>query len=82
VTPIGVLKHARRAAMRRRYAYAALRILRRGLRAALALHALRQLAPERYSVSVLEIRREHFTSMRRLRARWPHFDPTDPRAEP
>ena len=82
MTPLTTLRRATRAALRRRYGYAALRVLRRALRAALALHRARQLDPRPYSTSTDEIRAAYFYAMRRLRRRWPRLDYLDPRAEP
>lgn len=83
LTPLGVLRVSARAALRRRFGYAGLRVMRRGVRRALALHRSRSLDPvRRYSVSLDQVRRAYFAAMRRLRRRWPRLDPTDPRAEP
>jgi hypothetical protein len=83
LSPIVILRRATRAALRRRYGYAALRIVRRAIRRALRAHHQHQLDASRpYSLDVLEIRAAYFAAMRRLRKRWPALDPTDPRAEP
>lgn len=80
--PIGRIKRATGAALRRRYGYAALRVMRRAIRLALREHRERTFNPLRpYSVDVREIRAAYFAAMRRLRKKWPRLDPADPRAE-
>ncbi len=67
------IKLAERAALRRRYGVAALRVLRRGMRAAISDHVRRTLGPTSYAGSAEEsaIRRAYLRAVRRLVARWP-----------
>lgn len=83
LTPIGILKHGLRAALKRRYGYAALRRMRAALRTALRVHRERSMDPTQpYSISMAEIRAQYFYGMSRLRKRWPTMNYLDPRAEP
>jgi hypothetical protein len=83
MTPLGLIRSATRAALRRRYGYAALRIVRRGVRRALREHRARQVdAAAPYSISTARVVEAHFAAMRRLRKRWPKLNPCDVRAEP
>lgn len=82
MNPTARIRLATRAALRRRYGYAALRVLRRGLRQANNDHRARQLAPAPYSTSTDEIRSAYVYALQRLRRRWPQLNPTDPRAKP
>jgi hypothetical protein len=72
-----------RAARRRRYGWAALRALRGGLRAAMAAHLQRSIAPAHYNAAA-ELKAIK-TAWRRGRAwifeRWPALSPLDARAE-
>ena len=72
-----------RTALRRRYGYAALRHLRRVVARALLQHADRQLGPGPYNGQVEReaIYRGYWVALRKLRARWPTLDITDPRAQ-
>ena len=79
-SPIARIRVATRAALRRRYGYAALRVLRRGIRQALRAHRQRQIGAAPYSTSTEQIMAAVYAAMRRLRKRWPKLDPTDPRA--
>jgi hypothetical protein len=81
VSPLARIRVAKRAALRRRYGYAALRILRRGVRQALQLHRQRQISPLPYSTSTDEITAAYLDAIRRLRKTWPKLNPNDPRAE-
>lgn len=82
IRPSTRLKLAARAANRRRYAWAALRQVRRGLRAALADHYKRSIGAAPYNADgeYLMIRRLYSLSVSRLRQRFPELDFTDPRA--
>ena len=83
LTPIGVLRISARAALRRRFGYAGLRVMRRGVRRAIKLHRERTLDVSRpYSTSIGDLRQTYFAAMARIRRRWPRLDPSDPRAEP
>jgi len=71
------------AALRRRYAYAALRVFRRGLRAALEEHLRRSLGPDPYETELELLRSWYRVGIRRLERRFGAplpFD--DPRSEP
>lgn len=79
--PTARLRVALRAALRRRYAYAALRVLRRGLRAALELHWRRSLEKEVYASHFAELVGAYWYALKALERRFgrlPPFD--DPRA--
>ncbi len=78
------IKVGLRAALRRRYGFAALRVLRRALRRALADHRARTLGGRRYAgdVEAEAIRAAFRYGVRRLRRRWPSLSFTDERAEP
>lgn len=83
MSPLGLIRVGTRAALRRRYGYAALRILRRAVRRALREHRERMLDPARpYSVSTDELVAAYFAAIRRMRRRWPALPFGDPRAEP
>lgn len=81
MSPIARIRIAARAALRRRYGYAAMRVLRRGVRKALRDHRARQVAPAPYSIDTDEITAAYLAAIRRLRRRWPRLNPTDPRSE-
>lgn len=82
MSPATRVKVARRAALRRRYGYAALRVLRRALRRALRDHRERELGQVPYSGNADAIGAAYWTALRALRRRWPNLDPSDERAEP
>jgi len=67
---------ALRAALRRRYGYAALRVLRRGLASAIALHFERSVGAAPYAGrgELDAIRAAYARAIRRLRKRWPRID--------
>lgn len=76
------IRLALRAALRRRYGYAALRVLRRGLAGAVALHFARSVgaAPYAGSGELDAIRADYARALRQLRKRWPRLidlAPTD-----
>jgi hypothetical protein len=78
------IKVATRAARRRRVGYAALRVLRCGVRAAFVDHKRRTLGDAEYAgTQELEaIARAYPRAVRRLLQRWPNLNFTDPRADP
>lgn len=82
MAPLARVRLSLRVALRRRYGYAALRVLRLGFRAALAEHRARQFDPRAYSTHTREILDECTRALKRLRRRWPALDFTDPRAKP
>lgn len=82
MNPTTRIRLATRAALRRRYGYAALRVLRRGLRRARDDHRARQLAPAPYSFHTDQLRAAYIYALMRLRRRWPTLNPSDPRAKP
>ena len=79
------IRSARRRALRKRYGYAALRVVRAALRRAIARHKEYQMGadptPENVT-SIEELSSEYWTALKMLRKRWPHLDVSDPRAEP
>lgn len=82
LTPVGRLKVALRAARRRRYAYAALRVFRGGMRAAVR-EELRRSCDWRPYVSQREvIWSAYWRGLQQLRRRFPSLDLSDPRSEP
>jgi len=82
VRPATRVKIALRAALRRRYAYSGLRLLRRGLRRALEHHRALAVGPAPYDGTSDEIERVYVGALRRLARRWPCLPFADPRAEP
>lgn len=82
MNPLATIRRATRAALRRRYAYAAMRVLRRGFRAALATHRARQLDRATYATSTDAVRTAIYNAIARLRRRWPNLNPDDPRSQP
>lgn len=81
--PAARVRVALRAALRRRYAYAALRQLRRGLKAALEDHMRRSLAPGRYSSELDAVSAAFWQGLKRLERRFRQPPPfADPRAQP
>jgi len=73
-----------RAALRRRYGYAALRVLRRALGRALADHIERSISREAYSGGdeLRQIRQLYKLAIRRLGRKFPDLDFGDPRSQP
>ncbi len=74
-----------RAARRRRYGWAALRLMRRAIRAALIEHRRRTLDPARAydgTRELVAIHRAYNRAVRELLARWPRLSLFDERAEP
>jgi hypothetical protein len=70
--------------MARRKGYAALRRVRRAIRAALALHRARSEDPARpynASAELAKLHAYYSRAIRRLRERWPSLSLFDPRAE-
>jgi hypothetical protein len=78
------LKVGLRTALRRRYGYAALRVLRRSLLAAIETHRRGQFGPVPYDGATQgeAIYRGYWQGLQRLRRRWPDLDLTDERARP
>jgi len=76
------LRLALRAARRRRYGYAALRVLRRGLTRALADHIERSIGVGRYASELEEIRVLYRRGLAELLRRFGHLDLADERARP
>jgi hypothetical protein len=74
------LRLALRAARRRRYGYAALRVLRRGLRDAVADHVARSIGPARYASELDDIRALYRRGLRDLLRRFGRLDLADERA--
>lgn len=83
IGPATRVRLALRAALRRRYGYAALRALRRGVGAAMADHLTRSVDGSRpYASQLIEIRDAYWQALRRLRKRWPDLELEDPRSRP
>jgi len=68
--------------LRRKYGYAALRVLRRSLRAAVAAHRAGQVGARSYSTGRAELADAYSVALKRLRKRWPRLDLSDDRAKP
>jgi hypothetical protein len=77
--PATRIRFALRAALRRRYGYAALRVLRRAVARAVVIHLERPYSgtgvPE-------ELAKEYSRALRVLLRRWPNLDFTDERSRP
>lgn len=74
-----------RAALRRTKGYAALRVLRRGIRAAFIDHRRRSLDQAHFyegEKELVDISRAYPRAVRKLLQRWPSLDFSDPRSEP
>jgi len=82
VSPLARLKVASRAARRRRYGYAALRVLRRGLAAAVTRHIERSIAGQPYASQYEQIYALYAAELRRLRRLFPRLDFADERSLP
>jgi len=82
VNPMTKLIVAGRAARRRRYGYAALRVLRRGLGRALVAHLERSIGPKPYASQLEAIRRRYRHELLWLLRRFPSLDMADPRGVP
>ena len=82
--PSARLKVGLRAALRRRYGYAALRVLRRALVAAVEAHSARLVGPQAYDGATEGDRlfRLYWEALQRLRRRWPGLDLDDERSRP
>ena len=76
------LRFALRAARRRRYGYAALRVLRRGLGAAVRDHLARSIADRPYASELEAIRILYARGLRELVRRFGRLDLSDVRARP
>lgn len=76
------IKTALRAALRRRYGYAALRVLRRGARAAFAAHRAAQLGVAPYAGDGRELATFYRAALRRLLRVFPSLAFDDERAVP
>ena len=80
--PATRLRIALRAALRRRYGYAALRQLRRGVGRAISEHRKRELGPAPYASEADEIASAYRRALLKLSRRWPSLRLDDPRALP
>ena len=80
--PVARIKLGTRAALRRKYGYAALRVLRRSLRVAVAAHRAAQVSARSYSTGRAELADAYSAALKRLRKRWPRLDLSDERAKP
>ncbi len=84
MNPYARLKVGTRAAMRRRKGWAALRLLRRAIRASLQQHRRRSLdaaRPYNAESEMKKIDTYYKRTIKRLRERWPSLSLFDPRAE-
>jgi len=84
MNPYGRLRVGTRAALRRRKGWAALRMLRRAIRAALQPHRARSLdAAKSYNAEaeLKKIDAYYKRTIKRLRERWPSLSLFDERAE-
>jgi hypothetical protein len=84
VKPSTRMKRTIRVALRRRKGFAALRVLRRGLLAAMLQHRRLTVGEAPYAGDVERVAVENSfrRGVRRLLARWPHLNFTDARADP
>lgn len=82
MTPLGRLKIGIRAARRRRYGYAALRVTRRALAAAVTRHIDRSIGGQPYASQYDAIYAHYARALAGLRRRFPHLDFADPRGLP
>jgi len=73
---------ALKAARRRRYGYAALRVLRRGLRAAVASHVARSIGDAPYASELSNVRIAYKRGLAELLKRFGRLSFDDPRSEP
>lgn len=80
--PVTRLKLAMRAARRRRYGYASLRVLRRGLAAAVEDHVRRSIGAEPYVSEIEAIRSTFARALRDHFRRFGRLDLSDERARP
>jgi len=80
--PSTYVKLAARAARRRRYGYAALRMLRAGVRRAVDAHLAASIGDRRYVSDADAIYARYRAALRELRDRFPCLDPSDERSEP
>lgn len=78
------IRLALRAALRRRYGYAALRVLRRALGRALEQHDRLTVGPARYDgqAEFQALYDSYRRALERIRRRWPQLDLGDERALP
>lgn len=80
MSPLARIKLGLRVALRRRYGYAALRVLRRSAARAIVDDFARSIGPESYVYQGDEIRSAYWQALQRLRRRWPRLDLDDPRS--
>jgi hypothetical protein len=78
------IRFALRAALNRRFGYAALRLVRRGVGAAIADHFERSVGARPYAGAgeMDAIAAEYYAAIRRLFKRWPNLSLLDERARP
>jgi hypothetical protein len=82
IGPSAKLRLALKAARRRRYGYAALRVLRRGLARAVATHIERSIDARPYASEMEEIRTLYRRGLAELLRRFDRLDLADERAMP
>lgn len=81
--PSARIRIAARSALRRRYGYAALRHLRRGVSRALEAHRAASIGARAYAGEPeLAIRTSIAAALRKLLKRWPALNLSDPRSRP
>jgi hypothetical protein len=80
ISPVGRIKVALKAALRRRYGYAALRILRRGAAKAILDNLERSIGANPYVSQ--DVGAAYWSALQRLRKRFGGLDLSDERARP
>lgn len=80
--PRARLRIGLRAALRRRFGYAALRVLRRAAVRAFVDDLERSIGDRPYVTVADQLRADYWAALNRLRKRWPNLDPSDPRSDP
>jgi hypothetical protein len=82
ISALARIKLALRAALRRRYSYAALRVLRRGAYRAIVDDLERSLGAAPYVSQTADLSAAYWRALQRLRKRWPGLDLLDERSRP
>lgn len=79
--PAARMKLGVRVALRRRYGYAALRVLRRYVAWALEDNLRRSIGEARFVSQIDQIALIYWRGLQKLRRRWPKLDLEDPRGD-
>lgn len=82
ISPLGRIKLGLKVALRRRYSYAALRVLRRAAARALADDLHHSIGEDPYTSKARELADTYWRALQRLRRRWPFLDLLDERSLP